>query len=108
MVSPLLRGDNHLSEKRGLLYQHKCHRNSPALSNTGVPVSAYFNVVFRSFPQENEKNNKATLISVKLISVALGLAYKFPVSCLDQTTQGGKLPIKTWQTIQGWDGTSGF
>ena len=28
--------------------------------------------IFRSFPQENEKNNRATLISVKLISVALG------------------------------------
>jgi hypothetical protein len=25
---------------------------------------------FRSFPQENEKNNRATMISVKLISVA--------------------------------------
>jgi hypothetical protein len=28
---------------------------------------------FRSFPQENEKNNKAMLISVKLISVALAI-----------------------------------
>jgi hypothetical protein len=26
-----------------------------------------------SFPQENEKNNRATMISVKLISVALNL-----------------------------------
>jgi hypothetical protein len=28
-------------------------------------------LVFRSFPQENEKNNSARLIGVKLISVAL-------------------------------------
>jgi hypothetical protein len=27
--------------------------------------------IFRSFPQENEKNNRATMVSVKLISVAL-------------------------------------
>jgi hypothetical protein len=31
-------------------------------------------VVFRSFPQENEKNHRATLMSVKLISVALKTA----------------------------------
>ena len=31
---------------------------------------------FRSFPQENEKNNRATLISVKLISVALRLLFQ--------------------------------
>ena len=31
----------------------------------------YFIIVFRSFPQENEKNNREPLISVKLISGSL-------------------------------------
>jgi hypothetical protein len=33
---------------------------------------------FRSFPQKNKKNNRATLISHKLISVALKLPHLYP------------------------------
>jgi hypothetical protein len=40
-------------------------------SGPKVRNQCYFNVIFRGFPRENEKNNGATLIRVNLISVAL-------------------------------------